>query len=88
MIFNKYFYFIKRKTFLKIKNINKYLYLYFLANLSAFAVGTCLGWTSPISPKLKSDDTSDSPLDHKIDATDDAWIASIVALGALVGKFF
>ncbi|TMW42960.1 hypothetical protein DOY81_011960 [Sarcophaga bullata] len=54
------------------------------ANLSAFAVGTCLGWTSPIAPKLKSDDTSDSPLDHKIDSTDDAWISSIVALGALV----
>ncbi|XP_023309511.1 facilitated trehalose transporter Tret1-like [Lucilia cuprina] len=57
------------------------------ANLSAFAVGTCLGWTSPIAPKLKSDDTSDSPLDHKIDSTDDAWIASIVALGALVAPF-
>ncbi|XP_037811299.1 facilitated trehalose transporter Tret1 isoform X1 [Lucilia sericata] len=57
------------------------------ANLSAFAVGTCLGWTSPIAPKLKSDDTSDSPLDHKIDSTDDAWIASIVALGALVVSY-
>lgn len=63
------------------------IHILFLANLSAFAVGTCLGWTSPIAPKLKSDDTSDSPLDHKIDSTDDAWISSIVALGALVGEF-
>ncbi|XP_037948159.1 facilitated trehalose transporter Tret1 [Teleopsis dalmanni] len=57
------------------------------ANLSAFAVGTCLGWTSPIAPKLKTDDTSDSPLDHKIGLEDDAWISSIVAIGALVAPF-
>ncbi|XP_059218707.1 facilitated trehalose transporter Tret1 [Stomoxys calcitrans] len=57
------------------------------ANLSAFAVGTCLGWTSPVTPKLKSSDTSDSPLDHPIDSTDEAWISSIVALGALVAPF-
>ena len=49
-------------------------------------MGTCLGWTSPVAPKLKSDDTSDSPLNHKIDSTEDAWISSIVALGALVGE--
>lgn len=57
------------------------------ANLSAFAVGTCLGWTSPIAPKLKSDDTSDSPLNHKINSEEDAWISSIVAIGALVAPF-
>ncbi|XP_073816963.1 facilitated trehalose transporter Tret1-like isoform X1 [Musca autumnalis] len=58
------------------------------ANLSAFAVGTCLGWTSPVTPKLKTEDTSDSPLDAPIDSSDEAWISSIVALGALVVPFF
>ncbi|XP_058977935.1 facilitated trehalose transporter Tret1 isoform X2 [Musca domestica] len=57
------------------------------ANLSAFAVGTCLGWTSPVTPKLKTEDTSDSPLNAPIDSTDEAWISSIVALGALVAPF-
>uniref|UniRef100_A0A1I8MD12 Major facilitator superfamily (MFS) profile domain-containing protein n=1 Tax=Musca domestica TaxID=7370 RepID=A0A1I8MD12_MUSDO len=58
------------------------------ANLSAFAVGTCLGWTSPVTPKLKTEDTSDSPLNAPIDSTDEAWISSIVALGALVVPYF
>ncbi|XP_075148730.1 facilitated trehalose transporter Tret1 [Haematobia irritans] len=57
------------------------------ANLSAFAVGTCLGWTSPVTPKLKANDTSDSPLDQPINSSDEAWISSIVALGALVAPF-
>ncbi|XP_067616732.1 facilitated trehalose transporter Tret1-like isoform X2 [Eurosta solidaginis] len=57
------------------------------ANLSAFAAGTCLGWTSPVAPKLKALDTSDSPLDHPITTEDDAWISSIVAIGALTAPF-
>ena len=47
------------------------------------AAGTCLGWTSPIGPKLKS---SESPLDAPIEPSEDAWIASIIALGALIGR--
>uniref|UniRef100_A0A1I8MXU6 Major facilitator superfamily (MFS) profile domain-containing protein n=1 Tax=Musca domestica TaxID=7370 RepID=A0A1I8MXU6_MUSDO len=57
------------------------------ANLSAFAVGTCLGWTSPVGAVLKSSDTTNSPLDYQIDANEDAWISSILALGALVAPF-
>ncbi|XP_061393894.1 facilitated trehalose transporter Tret1-like [Musca vetustissima] len=57
------------------------------ANLSAFSVGTCLGWTSPVGAVLKSPDTSGSPLDYRIDANEDAWISSILALGALAAPF-
>ncbi|XP_054731488.1 facilitated trehalose transporter Tret1-like isoform X1 [Anastrepha obliqua] len=57
------------------------------ANLSAFAVGTCLGWTSPVGPKLKAVNPTDSPLDQPITTEDDAWISSILALGALVAPF-
>lgn len=68
-----------------INNVYKiYKYFLFLANISAFAVGTCLGWTSPIAGKLKSGE--DSPLSEKITSSEDAWISSIVALGALVGR--
>ncbi|XP_075148733.1 facilitated trehalose transporter Tret1-like [Haematobia irritans] len=57
------------------------------ANLSAFAVGTCLGWTSPVGVRLKDDNHKDSPLDYKIDTTEDAWISSVLALGALIAPF-
>lgn len=50
-------------------------------------VGTTLGWTSPIAPKLKALDTSDSPLSRPITATEDAWISSLIAVGALVAPF-
>ncbi|XP_030376606.1 facilitated trehalose transporter Tret1 [Scaptodrosophila lebanonensis] len=57
------------------------------ANLSAFVVGTCLGWTSPVGPKLKAEDTSDSPLSKPINAEEDAWISSLIAIGALIAPF-
>ncbi|KAH8341192.1 hypothetical protein KR074_010389 [Drosophila pseudoananassae] len=57
------------------------------ANLSAFVVGTTLGWTSPIGPKLKAEDTSDSPLSRPITSDEDAWISSLIAIGALVAPF-
>ncbi|XP_055850759.1 facilitated trehalose transporter Tret1-like [Episyrphus balteatus] len=56
------------------------------ANLSSFAIGTCLGWTSPILPKLINN-TEDSPLDFKINSEQEAWISSLIALGALVTPF-
>ncbi|XP_054731487.1 facilitated trehalose transporter Tret1-like [Anastrepha obliqua] len=58
-----------------------------VANLSAFAAGTGLGWTSPVGLKLKALDSTDSPLDHPITTEDDAWISSILLLGALAAPF-
>ncbi|KAH8294998.1 hypothetical protein KR018_005208 [Drosophila ironensis] len=57
------------------------------ANISSFVVGTTLGWTSPIGPKLKAEDTSDSPLSRPITSDEDAWISSLIAIGALVAPF-
>lgn len=56
------------------------------ANLSSFALGTCLGWTSPIMPKLA--DLDSSPLDVSITAvsSEAGWIASLIAIGALVSE--
>lgn len=56
------------------------------ANLSSFAIGTCLGWTSPILPKLTKN-TEDSPLSVGIDKEEEAWISSLIAVGALVAPF-
>lgn len=63
--------------------------IYFVAvcaNLSSFAIGTCLGWTSPIMPKLE-DATADSPLSTKINKEENAWISSLIAIGALIAPF-
>lgn len=56
------------------------------ANLSSFAIGTCLGWTSPIIPKLKQP-TEDSPLVDPISKDEEAWISSLIAIGALIAPF-
>jgi len=57
------------------------------ANIGAFAVGTSLGWTSPVLPKLNDEDTSDSPLSQPITSEQEAWISSLVALSAIFAPF-
>uniref|UniRef100_A0A182P8W7 Facilitated trehalose transporter Tret1 n=1 Tax=Anopheles epiroticus TaxID=199890 RepID=A0A182P8W7_9DIPT len=56
-----------------------------IVNLASVMVGTSLGWTSPISPKFASKDTT--PLDTIPSASESSWIASLVALGALIAPF-
>lgn len=51
------------------------------------AVGLCLGWTSPVNPKLSNIDLEDSPLAYVPSSDEMSWIASLVALGALIGEF-
>lgn len=67
-------------------NYLNYLLLFFKANLSSVAVGTTLGWTSPVFPKLTDKAMSDTPLSSIPDPEELAWIGSLVALGALIGK--
>lgn len=50
-------------------------------------VGTSLGWTAPVGPKLKHPENGDSPLDRAPTVGEESWIGSLVALGALIGKF-
>ena len=49
-------------------------------------VGLCLGWTSPINPKLTDVELKDSPLAYVPSSEEMSWIASLVALGALIGE--
>lgn len=56
-------------------------------NLASVALGTCLGWTSPVGPKISSNDTSVNPLNEIPTSAEDSWIGSLVALGALIAPF-
>lgn len=55
-------------------------------NLASVALGTCLGWTSPVIPQIKSNDTSVNPLSEIPTTAEESWIGSLVALGALIGN--
>lgn len=56
-------------------------------NLASVALGTCLGWTSPVVPQIKSNDTSVNPLSEIPTTAEQSWIGSLVALGALIAPF-
>ncbi|XP_066246327.1 facilitated trehalose transporter Tret1-like [Euwallacea similis] len=56
----------------------------FLGNLLAFAGGIGFSWSSPVLPKLQSTDT---PLNSQIDASQASLIASILCVGAAIGPF-
>ncbi|XP_037913130.1 facilitated trehalose transporter Tret1 [Hermetia illucens] len=60
-----------------------------LVNLSSFAIGTALGWTSPVGPKLSDPDMKDTPLSFVLASSSDdfAWISSLIAIGALIAPF-
>ncbi|XP_060517919.1 facilitated trehalose transporter Tret1-like [Cylas formicarius] len=42
-------------------------------------------WTSPTYPKLYSNDTSENPLGEPITPDEDAWIGSLLNVGAMIG---
>ncbi|KAJ8936175.1 hypothetical protein NQ318_019056 [Aromia moschata] len=44
-----------------------------------------LSWTSPVYPKLYSNDTSINPLGKPITEDEDGWIGSLVTIGAMIG---
>uniref|UniRef100_A0A1Y9H2R2 Facilitated trehalose transporter Tret1 n=1 Tax=Anopheles dirus TaxID=7168 RepID=A0A1Y9H2R2_9DIPT len=56
-----------------------------IVNLASVMVGTALGWTSPVGPKLASKDTT--PLETIPSVSESSWIASLVAMGALIGAY-
>uniref|UniRef100_A0A2M3ZFG5 Facilitated trehalose transporter Tret1 n=1 Tax=Anopheles braziliensis TaxID=58242 RepID=A0A2M3ZFG5_9DIPT len=56
-----------------------------LVNLASIMVGTALGWTSPMTPKFASKD--ETPLDTIPTDSESSWIASLVAMGALIAPF-
>ncbi|XP_018573241.1 facilitated trehalose transporter Tret1-like [Anoplophora glabripennis] len=56
-------------------------------NLLATAGDVALTWTSPIYPKLYSNDSSINPLGRPITESEDGWLGSLVNIGAMVGPF-
>uniref|UniRef100_A0A6P7GKA5 Facilitated trehalose transporter Tret1-like n=1 Tax=Diabrotica virgifera virgifera TaxID=50390 RepID=A0A6P7GKA5_DIAVI len=54
-------------------------------NLLATTGDSTLSWTSPIFPKLMSNDTSSNPLGRPITKHEDSIIGSILNVGALIG---
>ena len=58
----------------------------FKVNLSSAALGTTLGWTAPVFPKLENIN-DDNPLGRIPTPDEKSWIGAIIAIGALVGKF-
>lgn len=71
-------------TFIQLKN---YASL-FTVGLLAAACEIPLSWTSPMYPKLYSNDSSINPLGRPITENEDAWIGSLVTIGGLIGPFF
>lgn len=57
----------------------------FSVNLLATTGDVTLSWTSPIYPKLYSNDSSINPLRRPITENEDAWIGSLLTLGAFMG---
>lgn len=60
----------------------------FSVGLLASSGESPLSWTSPMFPKLYSNDSEINPLGKPITEAEDAWIASLVSIGALIGPLF
>ncbi|KAJ8920264.1 hypothetical protein NQ315_011925 [Exocentrus adspersus] len=61
------------------------LLVVFAVDLLATSGDITLSWTSPIYPKLYSNDTSINPFEEPITEDQDAWIGSLVTIGAVIG---
>lgn len=63
------------------------LFTVFVVDLLSTTGDVTLSWTSPIYPKLYSNDTNINPLPEPITEQQDAWLGSLVTIGAMVGPF-
>ncbi|XP_060807037.1 facilitated trehalose transporter Tret1 [Amyelois transitella] len=56
-----------------------------VANIAIATTGYSMGWTSPVNAKLANVTTS--PLDEPITKDQEAWIGSLLTVGAIFGPF-
>lgn len=60
----------------------------FPVNLSSFASGVAIGWSSPAIVRLNGNiDPDNNPLPFKLGPEQESWIAGLFLLGAVVGPF-
>ncbi|GBP19299.1 Facilitated trehalose transporter Tret1 [Eumeta japonica] len=59
----------------------------FTANIAIVSLGYCMGWTSPTNQKLGEDYATQSPLGRPITGDEEAWIGSLLNIGAIIGPF-
>lgn len=59
-----------------------------IANIAITCTGYSMGWTSPITPKLSEDNYwLQSPLPRPITTEEEAWMGSLLTVGAIFGPF-
>ncbi|EFA10057.1 facilitated trehalose transporter Tret1 [Tribolium castaneum] len=65
---------------------SKYVYLSAMsANIAAFMTGCSSAWSSPIIPKLLTDDWDQNPLGRVITKIEISWVGSLSSFGAVFG---
>ncbi|KAK4875749.1 hypothetical protein RN001_012171 [Aquatica leii] len=58
------------------------------ANLTAFACGLAIAWTSPVIPKLNGNvEPENNPLPIPLTLEQESWVGSLLPLGAIFGPF-
>ena len=57
----------------------------FSVNLASLTCGVSFGWTSPVLPKLQSNETT--PFDEPVTVGQASWIGSLLPVGAVLGPF-
>ncbi|VEN38606.1 unnamed protein product, partial [Callosobruchus maculatus] len=67
--------------------LNRSFLVVLIAGLLAIPTDIPFSWPSPELPKLYSNDTSINPLGRSITESEDAWIGSLLFLGAIIGPF-
>lgn len=61
--------------------------VFFIAgNLLILSCEIGVTWTSPVLPKLSSNDTEDNPLGRPITSDEESWLGSLLPLGAAIGS--
>ncbi|KAJ3626804.1 hypothetical protein MTP99_017272 [Tenebrio molitor] len=70
-----------------IKRISYTILTVLTVDLLATSDDITMTWTSPIFPKLYSNDSEVNPFDKPITTDEESWIGSLINIGAMIGPF-